>query len=61
MQAGIQLKNALYSKDPAIRVQYQTRWMSFPEDLRAYVKRNVSLHYTDFLFDFCRMQQGSRA
>lgn len=41
MQAGIQLKNALYSKDPAIRVQYQTRWMSFPEDLRAYVKRNV--------------------
>lgn len=41
MQAGIQLKNALYSKDMAIRLQYQQRWMAFPEELRAYVKRNV--------------------
>jgi len=41
MQAGIQLKNALYSKDPTIRQQHQQRWMQFTDDLRNYVKRNV--------------------
>jgi importin subunit beta-1 len=43
MQAGLQLKNALYSKDPAIRLQYQQRWMQFPLELRNYIKTNVSL------------------
>ncbi len=42
MQAGIQLKNALYSKDQTLRVQYITRWLSFPEDVRIYIKKNVS-------------------
>jgi len=41
MQAGIQLKNALYSKDATIRAQHQQRWMQFGDDLRNYVKRNV--------------------
>jgi len=41
MQAGIQLKNALYSKDATIRTQHQQRWMQFPADLRAYIKNNV--------------------
>ncbi|ESN99747.1 hypothetical protein HELRODRAFT_101408 [Helobdella robusta] len=41
MQAGLQLKNALYSKDPAIRTSYQKRWLEFPEDLRNYIKKNV--------------------
>ena len=43
MQAGIQLKNALYSKDANLRVQYQHRWLSFPEDARGYIKKNVSV------------------
>jgi len=41
MQAGIQLKNALYSKDATIRTQHQQRWMQFPVELRAYIKNNV--------------------
>jgi importin subunit beta-1 len=41
MQAGIQLKNALYSKDPALRVLHQQRWMQFGDDLRNHVKNNV--------------------
>ena len=49
MQAGIQLKNALYSKDPAIRVQYQQRWMQFPDDLRQYVKKNVRNEWVLFI------------
>jgi len=41
MQAGIQLKNALYSKDPSMRQQYQMRWLQFPVDGRQYIKQNV--------------------
>ncbi|KAJ8320922.1 LOW QUALITY PROTEIN: hypothetical protein KUTeg_002509 [Tegillarca granosa] len=41
MQAGLQLKNALYSKDQAVRAQYQQRWLQFPEDVRMFVKQNV--------------------
>ena len=44
MQAGIQLKNALYSKDQTLRVQYISRWLSFPEDVRIYIKKNVSVY-----------------
>ena len=42
MQAGIQLKNALYSKDANVKLEYQQRWLQFPEDVRSYVKQNVS-------------------
>ncbi|XP_030762652.1 importin subunit beta-like isoform X3 [Sitophilus oryzae] len=41
MAAGLQLKNHLTSKDPNIKVQYQQRWLSFPEDIRSYIKKNV--------------------
>lgn len=41
MQAGIQLKNALYSKDANVKLEYQQRWLQFPEDVRSYVKQNV--------------------
>lgn len=41
MQAGLQLKNALYSKDQAVRTQHQQRWLQFPEDVRMFVKQNV--------------------
>lgn len=41
MQAGIQLKNALYSKDTTLKVEYQQRWLQFPEDVRTYIKQNV--------------------
>ncbi|XP_014663042.1 PREDICTED: importin subunit beta-1-like [Priapulus caudatus] len=41
MAAGLQLKNNLTSKDAAVKLQYQQRWLSFAEDVRAYVKANV--------------------
>ncbi|XP_013386092.1 importin subunit beta-1 [Lingula anatina] len=41
MQAGLQLKNALYSKDAAVKLEYQTRWLAFPEEVRTYVKKNI--------------------
>lgn len=41
MQGAIQLKNFLYSKDPATKLVYQQRWLQFPEETRFYVKRNV--------------------
>ncbi|KAF6036886.1 KPNB1 [Bugula neritina] len=41
MQAGIQLKNHLYSKDFDIRCQYQQRWLTFPEEMKAFIKTNV--------------------
>ena len=46
MQAGIQLKNALYSKDHLLQEQYRTRWLQFPQDVRLYVKKNVSFVQT---------------
>jgi importin subunit beta-1 len=41
MQAGLQLKNAIYSKDPAIKAQHQHRWLSFDEISRNGIKENV--------------------
>ncbi|XP_069697623.1 importin subunit beta-1 isoform X3 [Periplaneta americana] len=41
MAAGLQLKNTLTSKDPAVKTQYQQRWLAFPEETRAYVKKNI--------------------
>lgn len=40
MQSGLQLKNAIYSKDPNTRVFYQNRWLQFPLEHRQYIKRN---------------------
>ncbi|CAH8604614.1 unnamed protein product [Schistosoma haematobium] len=40
MQAGIQLKNALYSKDPALKTLYQQRWLQAPVESREYIKKN---------------------
>ena len=37
---AIQLKNAVYSKDEAIKQQYQERWLQIPEDIRNYIKNN---------------------
>ncbi|GFS31240.1 importin subunit beta-1 [Nephila pilipes] len=41
MAAGLQLKNALTSKDPDLRVKYQERWLKFPVDVRSFIKQNV--------------------
>lgn len=51
MQAGIQLKNHLYSKDYEIRSQYQQRWLTFPDDMKNFIKTNVSIavDYANFL------------
>lgn len=43
MAAGLQLKNQLTSKDPNIKLQYQQQWLSFSEEIRNYVKKNVSI------------------
>ena len=42
MAAGIQLKNTLASNDPRTKDEYRQRWLNLPEDVRAYVKNNVS-------------------
>jgi hypothetical protein len=42
MAAGLQLKNHLTSKDPNLKQQYQAKWLQFAEDLREYIKKNVS-------------------
>lgn len=41
--AGLQLKNHLTSKDVANNAQYQQRWLVFPEHIREYIKKNVSI------------------
>lgn len=43
MAAGLQLKNHLTSKDDALKLQYQQRWLQFQEDTRAYIKKNVCI------------------
>lgn len=43
MAAGLQLKNHLTSKDPTLKLQYQQRWLALPEDIRLYIKKNVSI------------------
>lgn len=40
--AGLQLKNHLTSKDTTINQQYQQRWLLFAEDIREYIKKNVT-------------------
>lgn len=42
MQAGLQLKNAIYSKDITIRTLHQQRWLQFPDEIRSHIKQNVS-------------------
>jgi importin subunit beta-1 len=37
---AIQLKNAIYSKEETIKVQYQERWLQITEDVRNYIKNN---------------------
>ena len=49
MQAGLQLKNAVYSKDLSVRAVHQQRWLQFPEEIRIHVKQNVSARFFDML------------
>ena len=39
--AGLQLKNALTSKDAELRLDFQKRWLALPEDVRRHVKHNA--------------------
>lgn len=41
MAAGLQLKNQLTSKDAAVRLQYQQRWLSLDEAVKSHVKNMV--------------------
>lgn len=43
MAAGLQLKNQLTSKDENVKLKFQAKWLQLPEDIRTYVKKNVSL------------------
>jgi len=40
-QAGVQLKNFLYTNDESLRTQYEERWLAMPEEIRLYTKQNV--------------------
>eukprot|EP00092_Neocalanus_flemingeri_P018212 GFUD01019711.1.p1 GENE.GFUD01019711.1~~GFUD01019711.1.p1 ORF type:complete len:888 (-),score=232.22 GFUD01019711.1:798-3461(-) len=40
-QAGVQLKNFLYTNDESLRAQYEERWLAMPEEVRNYTKQNV--------------------
>lgn len=40
MQAGLQLKNALYAKDSDLKAAYQQRWLQIPPDTRLHIKKN---------------------
>ncbi|XP_023325397.1 importin subunit beta-1 [Eurytemora carolleeae] len=40
-QAGVQLKNFLYTNDESLRAHYEERWLAMPEDIRNYTKANV--------------------
>ncbi|XP_055632627.1 importin subunit beta [Toxorhynchites rutilus septentrionalis] len=41
MAAGLQLKNQLTSKELNIKIRYQQRWLSFPENIRELIKTNI--------------------
>ena len=41
MAAGLQLKNYLTSKNPEIKLQYQTMWLSFDPAVRLHIKNMV--------------------
>lgn len=41
MAAGLQIKNALTSKDSTTNLEYHHRWLQFPEEVRNYIKKNV--------------------
>lgn len=43
MAAGLQLKNQLTSKDETVKLKFQAKWLQLPEDIRNYVKKNVSI------------------
>lgn len=43
MAAGLQLKNQLTSKDETVKMEFQAKWLRLPEDIRNYIKKNVSL------------------
>lgn len=47
--SGLQLKNHLTSKDPTLSEQYRQRWLSFTEECREYIKKNVSNYILIFL------------
>jgi len=40
-QAGVQLKNFLYTNDESLRTQYEERWLAMPDEIRHYTKNNV--------------------
>uniref|UniRef100_A0A1I8GGS0 Importin N-terminal domain-containing protein n=1 Tax=Macrostomum lignano TaxID=282301 RepID=A0A1I8GGS0_9PLAT len=43
MQAGLQLKNQLYSKNSSVRMQLGQQWLTIPEADRSYIKENCLL------------------
>jgi len=40
-QAGVQLKNFLYTNDESLSAHYQERWLAMPDEMRNYTKTNV--------------------
>jgi len=44
MAAGLQLKNYLTSKDPEVKLRYQSQWLSFDQSVRQHIKNLVSIY-----------------
>lgn len=43
--AGLQLKNALDSKDTTVKQQLHHQWLALPAELRQQIKENVIANY----------------
>ena len=39
-QAGVQLKNFLYTNDESLRAHYEERWLAMAPEMREYTKVN---------------------
>ena len=56
-QAAIQLKNAIYSKDEAVKSEYQERWLLLSDEDRDYIKNNC---FATFSTETKRPSQAAR-
>ena len=52
IQAGLQIKNALYSKHAESRTKKREKWSSISTDIRCQIKKNVCFAYAHFTSSF---------
>ena len=54
-QAGVQLKNFLYTNDESLRAHYEERWLAMSEDIRNYTKVRARILSVGILVSCSRM------